>query len=275
MRSSPLNAPTLDAAVDPGPAAERLQATMLAAVGAHLDAAGRLDYDRLAASAEFAAAVAAARALGGAQPAALADRPAGLAFWINVYNALVLHGIVSLGVRRSVLRVWNFFGRARYRIGGLVFSLDDIEHGLLRGNQRRALPPLRPFGAGDARLALAVTPPDPRYHFAISCGATSCPPVGVYRATTLDRQLDLAARGFVNQDVALVDGRVACSRIFKWYRADFDAAGGLRAFLLRHLDDGPARAALTAGATPCEVFRPYRWTLQHEPLRNPRIRGAS
>jgi hypothetical protein len=263
MASVPLNAPPDRAPVDPGPAAERLQAAMLGALGAHLDAAGRVDYDRLAASAEFSAAVAAARALGGARLPALAERSARLAFWINVYNALVLHGIVALGVRSSVRRVWNFFGRVRYVVGGFVLSLDDIEHGVLRGNRRRPLPPLRPFARGDARRALMVTPPDPRYHFAISCGAASCPPIGVYRAGAVDGQLDRAARGFVNQEVTLADGRLACSRIFKWYRRDFEEAGGLRAFLLQHLDAGAAWAALQAGAPACEIFPPYHWTLQH------------
>lgn len=267
MSAAPLNTPAADARIDPGLAAERLQAAMLAALGAHLDAEGCVDYDRLAASREFAAARAAAGVLGGVRLAALGDRGARLAFWINVYNALVLHGIVALGVRHSVRRVWNFFGRVRYGIDGLVFSLDDIEHGLLRGNRRRKLPPLRPFAARDPRLALAVTPPDPRYHFAISCGAASCPPIGVYRAAVIDAQLDLATRNFVNQAVALVDGRLACSRLFKWYREDFESAGGLRAFLLRHLDDGPARAALAGGAIPCQVFQPYRWSLQHQAVR--------
>jgi Protein of unknown function, DUF547 len=261
-----LNDPAHLGAVEAGPAAERLQGAMLAALGAHTDHGGRVDYARLEASAEFAAATEAARALGAARLDALAGRGDRLAFWLNVFNALALHGIVRLGVRTSVLRVWNFFGRVSYRVGGLAFSLDDIEHGLLRGNRRRKVPPLRPFGSRDPRLALAVTPPDPRYHCAITCGAASCPPVGVYRADAVDAQLELAARNFVNQEVALVGHRVLCSRLFKWYREDFEAAGGLGAFLLRHLDDGPVRAALAAGATPCEGFRPYRWTLQHPPL---------
>jgi hypothetical protein len=252
---------------DPGGAAEQLQTAMLAALGAHTGSDGRVDYGRLAASREFAAAADAAGALDGVRLDRLATREARLAFWLNVYNALVLHGIVRLDVRTSVLRVWNFFGRVSYRVGGHVVSLDDIEHGLLRGNRRRKLPPLRPFGRRDPRLALAVTPPDPRYHFAITCGAASCPPVGVYRAAALDAQLDLAARNFVNQEVTLAGPRLLCSRIFRWYRTDFEAAGGLAAFLLRYLDEGPVRTALAAGATPCATFRPYRWTLQHPPLR--------
>lgn len=260
-----LNEPATEPGSDPGPAAERLQAAMLAALGAHSDGRGHVAYAALARSTAFAAAEAAARALGGVRLAALGGRADRLAFWINVYNALVLHGIVRLGVRTSVRRVWNFFGRVSYRIGAHVFSLDDIEHGLLRDNRRRPMPPLRPFGARDPRRALAVSPPDPRYHFAVTCGAASCPPVGVYRAAAIDAQLDLAARNFVNQEVVLAGGRLRCSRIFKWYRGDFAAAGGLAAFLLRHLDEGPARAALLAGAAPCAAFRPYRWTLQHPP----------
>ena len=258
-----LNDPVTAGADEPGAAAERLQAAMLAALGAHLDEQGRVDYARLAGLAEFAAAEQAARGLGGVRLDALAAREARLAFWLDVYNALALHGIVRLGVRRSVLRVWNFFGRVSYRVGGLVFSLDDIEHGLLRGNRRRKLPPLRPFSRSDRRRALAVTPPDPRDHFAITCGAASCPTVGVYRTADVDAQLDLAARGFVNQETVLDEGRIVCSRLFKWYRDDFEHAGSLRAFLLRHLDEGPARPALVAGALPCTDYRPYRWTLQH------------
>jgi len=176
----------------------------------------------------------------------------------------VLHGIVALGVRRSVGRAWNFFGRAAYRIDGAVFSPDDVEHGILRGNRRRVIPPLRPFGTRDPRLVLAVEPLDPRVHFAINCGARSCPPVDVYRSKTIEAQLDLAARGFVNAEVALEDGRLVCSRLFKWYRRDFDGAGGLTAFLLRYLDDGPARRALLDGRGSRVAFRGWDWSL-HRP----------
>jgi hypothetical protein len=262
---TPLNDPPLFAehatAVE---AAEALVGRMLGAFEAAADRAGRVDYARLTASAEFASTVNAARQLASVRLVTLGERGARLAFWINVYNALVLHGIVRLGVRRSVARVWNFFGRASYRIDGLVFSSDDVEHGVLRGNRRRVVPPLRPFGAGDPRRALAIDPLDPRIHFAINCGARSCPPVGVYRAPAIDAQLDLATRGYVNQEVTVDGGRLVCPRLFKWYRRDFDGGGGLEAFLLRHLDDGPARRALTAGGGSRLAFRAWDWSL-HRP----------
>ena len=258
-----LNDPTLP--VEPATAveaAETLAVRTLESLDAATDGAGRVDYVRLAASAEFATAVGAARRLGAVRLATLTERGPRLAFWINVYNALVVHGIVRLGVGRSVARAWTFFGRACYRIDGLVFSVDDVEHGVLRGNRRRVVPPLRPFGARDPRRAQALDPLDPRIHFAINCGARSCPPVGVYRAALIDTQLDLAARNFVNQEVALDGGRVVCSRLFKWYRRDFDDAGGLGAFLLRYLDDGPARRALADGAGARLAFRAWDWSVR-------------
>jgi uncharacterized protein DUF547 len=260
-----LNDPPLESPPAPaGPQAETLATRMLGAFAAATDGAGRVDYARLRPSAEFAGAIEAARGLAGIRLDTLAEPRARLAFWINVYNALVLHGVVGLGVTKSVARAWNFFGRAAYRVGGFVFSPDDVEHGVLRGNRRRALPPLRAFGPRDPRLALTLSPIDPRIHFAINCGARSCPPVGVYRADAIETQLDLAARSFVNREVSLENGTIVCSRLFKWYRRDFDAAGGLTAFLFRHLDDGPARRALTDGAASRVGFRPWDWSL-HRP----------
>ena len=68
------------------------------------------------------------------------------AFFINLYNAMTMHAIVVSmtgekhhGMNRSVLKQENFWQRYAYRIGNMVFSLDDIEHGILRGNKAHPL----------------------------------------------------------------------------------------------------------------------------------------
>jgi hypothetical protein len=250
----------------PAAQGEALQRAALAALGAAANAEGKIDYAWLRASAEWARAVEAARHLRKTALADLAGHAARLAFWINVYNALVLHAIVALGIRRSVHEVPLFFRRVSYLVGGFRLSLDDIEHGVLRANRAGPFPPFRPFARLDPRGALTLDHVDPRIHFALNCGAQSCPPVGVYRAQAIEQQLDLAARNFINQTVTLDDrGRVACSRIFRWYRADFEAAGGLVPFLLRYLDEGPARRALSE-SSPRLRWTSYHWTLAHEPV---------
>ena len=47
----------------------------------------------------------------------LKDRKQKLAFWINIYNAAVIHGIIELGLKKSVKEVPFFFDRIIYGIG--------------------------------------------------------------------------------------------------------------------------------------------------------------
>ncbi len=45
-------------------------------------------------------------------------------------------------------------------------------------------------------LAQVVSPVDPRIHFALVCGAKSCPPIKVYAPTSLEEGLDSATMAF-------------------------------------------------------------------------------
>lgn len=124
------------------------------------------------------------------------------------------------------------------------FSPDDIEHGILRGNSRPPNSLFRPFGEGDGRLRYAITPVEPRIHFALVCASSSCPPVEVYTPEKLGDELDISGRTFINSGAVEIDkeeGKVLLSRVFKWYGGDFapDQAGLLRfiaPFLYREED---------------------------------------
>jgi hypothetical protein len=63
--------------------------------------------------------------------------PEKLSFWINCYNMLALHSIIEssfddIDPLSSMFRRPNFFSKSCYLISGHIFSLDDIEHGILR-----------------------------------------------------------------------------------------------------------------------------------------------
>ena len=92
----------------------------------------------------------------------------------------------------------------------------------------------RSFAADDPRRALAVEALDPRIHFALNCGARSCPPVKLFTAEGLEKELKAAAQAFVSSEVRVPDetGRVELSKLFEWYGADF---GATDAALLRKL----------------------------------------
>jgi hypothetical protein len=57
-----------------------------------------------------------------------------LAFFINIYNMLVIHGHVIHGIPESGLQRYQFYNNTKYQIGGQLYSLNEIEHGILRGN---------------------------------------------------------------------------------------------------------------------------------------------
>jgi hypothetical protein len=177
----------------------------------------------------------------------LVSRDARLAFWINLYNALVIDAVVAFGIGRSVSEGWAghlaFFRRAAYVVSGFRFSCDDIEHGILRGNRGHPFIPGPQFDPSDTRMAFMVRPPDVRVHFALNCASRSCTPIGVYSADQIDAQLELATRSFIVSDTSL-DRRqhtLTVSRIFRWFAGDFGGRAGVRAFLLRYLPEDERR----------------------------------
>ncbi len=201
-------------------------------------------------------------------PAALSDRAERLAFWINLYNALVIDAVIASGVQQSVtegrLGLLTFFRRAAYNIGGQRINLEELEHGIIRANKGPSYSPGPKFGPSDPRLAWVVSPVDPRIHFALNCASRSCPPIGVYTAPLLDRQLDLAAANFIAHEVEVAPDQndLRLSHIFRWYADDFGDRASLLAFLVDRLPDGPGRTWLAApSARPRLIYRPYDWSL--------------
>jgi Protein of unknown function, DUF547 len=184
----------------------------------------------------------------------LYDAPSGIlaarAFWINLYNLLTLHGVIQARVRETVLEVPGFTKRFTYRVSDFDFSLDDIEHGVLRGN--RTLLGKSHFPTDDPRLHFAL-PLDPRVHFALNCGAISCPSIRAYDAVHLEHQLEIAMKSYLAQ-VRFEHGRIVLPRILQWYARDFgpDPRAALD-FVRRYRTDLPKLAPV--------VFDEYDWRL--------------
>ena len=197
-----------------------------------------------------------------------------LAFWLNLYNALIIDGVIHLGIRQTVREDAGFFRRVAYNVGGFRFSADDIEHGILRANAGHPIIPGPQFGKHDPRRRFALEQIDFRIHFALVCGAKSCPPVNFYDADRLDSQLDLAARNFLNQDIEIDPDRriIRLSRLLQWYSGDFGAGAwvkwglGEKSPLLRaissYLIEDSVRTFIETNTGTLKVrFKAYDWAL--------------
>ncbi|MGB3212306.1 MAG: DUF547 domain-containing protein [Desulforhopalus sp.] len=133
-----------------------------------------------------------------------------LAFLINAYNSwtveLILTKYPDLDSIKDLGSLFQSPWKKRFiPLLGEKQSLDDVEHGLIRGSGRYN---------------------DPRIHFAVNCASIGCPDLRAepYRGDDLQRQLDDATDLFLqDRSRNRLDGRVLrVSSIFKWYREDFE-----------------------------------------------------
>jgi len=225
---------------------------------------GQVDYAKLQTSDRFAELERTSSLLHQVDPLQLTNDDARIAFWINVYNVLAIHGVIATGVRESVMEIPSFFGVVAYSVGDFVVTLDEIENGILRRNAPHPASKSRLFDDDDPRLALCPDHVDPRIHAALVCASTSCPPVAFYEASRLDEQLDLAADNYVSADVE-IDDEAQVIRLpitFRYYESDFGRQAGVELFLLKHAA-GPQRQALRGAFDAKYAFdyHRYDWSL--------------
>ena len=181
-------------------------------------------------------------------PSTLSRRQDQLAFWINAYNAFAVKGIVD---HYSPMTLWGryryFIGRD-YHVGCATINLYDLE-----------------------RQVLIEQFHEPLIHFAIVCASTSCPKLQpwAYQPDQLDRQLDHAARMFINDSTRNRFDRTqkvaALSMIFQWFEQDFaDAAGSVLAYIARYVDDSELAKELVQPGYRIE-YLDYDWSLNGIP----------
>ncbi|MCF7934442.1 MAG: DUF547 domain-containing protein [Spirochaetia bacterium] len=146
------------------------------------------------------------------------------AFWLNIYNGLTNHIIITHRIRDSVLMHPGFFSQRSLEVGGIRWSLNEIEHGLLRMNKHPFGSPFPVFSHHSIRKQFMVERLDPRIHFALNCGGESCPAIRFYSAEHIDDELNIAEQAFLQRELIRDEEnqQIFASKIFKWYRTDFD-----------------------------------------------------
>jgi|WetSurMetagenome_2_1015567.scaffolds.fasta_scaffold112977_2 hypothetical protein len=164
----------------------------------------------------------------------LCDEARKKAFWINLYN-----GFAQLRLKQDISSSKDkraFFKDRICIVAGHALSLDDIEQGLLRGlqtKQQTGNPARHCDHSFEEKFGVRAV--DYRIHFALNCGARSCPAVTYYSPATLDTQLDRAARAYLatETDYDRNENIIYLPEMFSWYWADFGYEKGLRK-MLRH-----------------------------------------
>jgi len=148
-----------------------------------------------------------------------------LAFGINLYNLVIKHAFMKVGIPSGVFGRALFFTSVGYNIGGDFLSFSDLENGVLRGNKKAPGKLSQPFSSSDRRSNLALSNVDARIHFALNCGAKSCPPVKKFTSQAINEELRIVAQAFCEQDdnvgIDEANSVLSLSKILSWYRSDF------------------------------------------------------
>jgi hypothetical protein len=213
---------------------------------AHVDEKGRVNYTKLKANPKKLEAY--LDLLAFANPEELSYNEQ-LTFWINTYNALVIKGVVNHYPTTSVRKVKlfnGFFSRLKFQVAGKMYTLNQIEHGIIRTEFV-----------------------DPRVHFVLVCASSSCPPLWnrAYAVETIEERLETATFNFIrNPEQVRIDRperRVYVSKIFKWYDDDFkEGYDGAVDFLADYL---PPEDAEFLESTDVKLhYLDYDWTLNDQ-----------
>ena len=125
------------------------------------------------------------------------------AYWINAYNAFTIKLVLNKYPIESITKImdkpWDY---KFIKIGKSTYSLNDIEHTILRKKYK-----------------------DARIHFGVNCAAVSCPKIHntAFTETNIDAELTKLAKAFINNKTKnqLSSGAVKISKIFEWYAEDF------------------------------------------------------
>jgi hypothetical protein len=173
--------------------------------------------------------------------------PQQTAFLINAYNAFMVEKILTR--YPDVKSVWDFgklFGNPfKDRFFVLLqksSSLDEIEHENLRKKFR-----------------------EPRVHYALNCASIGCPMLReeAYAGQRLERQLEEQAARFLSDRSRnrLAGAKLEVSRIFDWYKEDFEPRPAYFARYAKLLSDDAAGQQLIAGGSATLSFLEYDWAL--------------
>ena len=181
-----------------------------------------------------------------------------LAFLINAYNAATVDLVLSEYPEIDSIKDIGFLFSSPWRqkvvdLFGEQVSLDDIEHGMIRGWGRYN---------------------EPRIHFAVNCAAVGCPGLRpeAFVGVKLERQLEESTELFLSDSSRnyYSAGRLYISSIFNWHEEDFgqgwQGVNSVTEFLTRYTGvmalEADTRTAIEKGKIRIRYLR-YDWGLNN------------
>ncbi|GAA4275594.1 DUF547 domain-containing protein [Aquimarina mytili] len=159
-----------------------------------------------------------------------------LAYWANAYNAIAIKMIIDNYPVKNINELHDPWNQKFFRIKDKRYSLDDIEHQILR------------------KMG------DPRVHFLINCASKSSPKLmnRAYTAENIEEALEKCTRDFINDPSKniITENKINVSQIFEWYKNDFNK-GDVAAFINQYSE-------VKIKKIPKKGYKEYDWSLNEQ-----------
>lgn len=168
-----------------------------------------------------------------------------LSFWINIYNSLVQYKL--LVDANSFRNMDEFFDTPDLILSGIPISLNEVEHGILRGKQ----------SSNSIVQNFKLDKLDNRIHFTMNCGGSSCPAISYYKPESLEQDLADAEKIFCESTSSYdsVTNVLSVSELFDWFEEDFNGEEGI-------LEIMKSNQIIVDSLTPTIQYIPYNWDLK-------------
>ncbi|MBL4604936.1 MAG: DUF547 domain-containing protein [Flavobacteriaceae bacterium] len=161
------------------------------------------------------------------------------AFWINAYNAYTIKIILDNYPLKSITGI-KTKGKTAWKtpfakVGGKTYTLDHIEHQILRKKFK-----------------------DARIHVGVNCASGSCPKLGnmAFTEDNIETELERLMTEFINDSTRNKIGKkkIEISEIFNWFKSDFTNKGSVIDYINKYSTVEISKKAKIK-------YLPYNWSL--------------
>ncbi|XP_012572788.2 uncharacterized protein [Cicer arietinum] len=206
-----------------------------------------------------------------------------LAFWINLYNACIMHGFIQYGVPSTPEKLTALMNKATLNIGGNIINAQSIEHFILRKRDASNIKEAQRKCEWEEKESVVrehygLEFVDPNVTFALCNGTRSSPAVRIYTGDGVTAELEKSKLDYLQASILatstrriafpelllrnMLDFAVDIDSLVEWVCNQLPTSGTLRKSMVECFrGHGNVKASTIVEKIPCDYEFQYLLTI--------------